>query len=64
MGKGTLEEQMCTSSGPGEHIDFIKPYVDAGFTTLYVYTAGPDQIVFLQGVGKNVLPRMREQFGN
>jgi coenzyme F420-dependent glucose-6-phosphate dehydrogenase len=59
VGKGTLEEKMCISTDPDGYIDFIKPYVDAGFTHMYFHTAGPDRKEFLQGFGKNVLPRMR-----
>jgi coenzyme F420-dependent glucose-6-phosphate dehydrogenase len=47
------------SSDAGEHVERIRPYVDAGFTHLIFHAPGPDQRRFLELYGRDVLPRLR-----
>jgi coenzyme F420-dependent glucose-6-phosphate dehydrogenase len=51
------------STDPDEHIERIKPYIDLGFTHLTFHAPGPDQERFLRLYSKEVLPRLRSQFG-
>jgi coenzyme F420-dependent glucose-6-phosphate dehydrogenase len=47
------------SSDAAEHVDRIRPYLDAGFTHLIFHAPGPDQRRFLELYGREVLPRLR-----
>mgnify|MGYP005837795419 CR=1 FL=1 len=59
VGSDTLMEKACISGDPEDHIKFIKKYVDLGFTHIFVNSAGPDQMGFIKGYGKDVLPAIR-----
>ena len=48
------------SSDAGEHVERIRPYLDAGFTHLVFHAPGPDQRRFLELYGREVLPRLRD----
>jgi len=51
------------STDPDEHIERIRPYIELGFRHLVFHAPGPDQERFLRLYSKEVLPRLREQFG-
>ena len=51
------------SDDPDEHIERIQPYIDLGFTHLVFHAPGPDQERFLRLYAKEILPRLRKQFG-
>ncbi len=51
------------SSDPDEHIERIRPYIELGFTHLVFHAPGPDQERFLRLYAREVLPRLRKQFG-
>jgi coenzyme F420-dependent glucose-6-phosphate dehydrogenase len=51
------------SSDPDEHVARIQPYVELGFRHLVFHAPGPDQARFLELYAREVLPRLRAQFG-
>ncbi len=51
------------SNDPDEHIERIAPYIELGFTHLVFHAPGPDQERFLRLYAKEILPRLRIQFG-
>lgn len=51
------------STDPEEHIARIEPYIKLGFTHLVFHAPGPDQERFLRLYAKEVMPRLRKQFG-
>lgn len=51
------------SDDPDEHIERITPYIGLGFTHLVFHAPGPDQERFLRLYAKEILPRLRKQFG-
>ena len=51
------------SNDPDEHIERIAPYIKLGFTHLVFHAPGPDQERFLRLYSKEILPRLRKQFG-
>jgi len=61
VGPDTIKKQMVISTNPDEHVAFAQKYLDMGFTDLYFHTAGPDQRAFLEGYGREVLPRLRQR---
>jgi coenzyme F420-dependent glucose-6-phosphate dehydrogenase len=60
VGPDTIKKSACMSENPEDHIDFIKKYIDTGFTHIYFHSAAPDQEAFLKAYGKDVLPTLRE----
>lgn len=59
VGNDTVEEKMCISANAKDHVDYLKQYIDLGFTDIYVHYAGPDQKKFLREYGKDLLPQIR-----
>ncbi len=51
------------STDPEEHIERIAPYIELGFSHLVFHAPGSDQERFLRLYSKEVLPRLRRQFG-
>jgi coenzyme F420-dependent glucose-6-phosphate dehydrogenase len=51
------------STDPDEHVARIRPYVALGFRHLVVHAPGPDQARFLRLYAREVLPRLRGEFG-
>ena len=51
------------SDDADEHIELIRPYIELGFTHLVFHAPGPDQERFLRSYAKDILPRLRKQFG-
>ncbi len=61
VGKDTLLKKLCISGNPDDHVKFVQPYIDMGFTHLYFHSAGPDQRDFIIGYGRDVLPRIKQR---
>ena len=51
------------SSDADEHVEQISPYIELGFTHLIFHAPGEDQSRFLQLYSKEILPRLRNQWG-
>ncbi len=52
------------SDDPDEVVELIAPYVELGFSHLVFHGPGDDQERFLRGFCDDVLPRLRERFGD
>jgi coenzyme F420-dependent glucose-6-phosphate dehydrogenase len=61
VGSDTIEKKLCISVNPDDHVRFAQRYIDLGFDHLIFHSAGPDQHAFLEGYGRDVLPRIRQQ---
>ncbi len=51
------------SNDPDEHIEQIRPYIELGFTHLIFHAPGDDQARFLHLYAKEILPRLRQRWG-
>ena len=51
------------SNDPDEHVQQIRPYIELGFTHLIFHAPGEDQSRFLHLYSKEILPRLRNQWG-
>jgi coenzyme F420-dependent glucose-6-phosphate dehydrogenase len=60
VGSDTIRESCCISTDPEDHIKFARRYTDLGFDQLFFHSAGPDQRAFIDGYGRDVLPKMRQ----
>ena len=54
--------RFIVSDDPDDCVERIAPYVGLGFTHLVFHAPGADQERFLDLFGRDVLPRLREQF--
>ena len=61
VGSDTIKQSVCISADPEDHIRLAQKYIDLGFDHLFFHSAGPDQRAFLEGYGRDVLPRLRRQ---
>jgi coenzyme F420-dependent glucose-6-phosphate dehydrogenase len=52
------------SNDPDEHLEQLRPYLDLGFRHLVFHHPGEDQSGFLALYGKEILPRLRKQWGD
>ena len=52
------------SSDPDEHVERIGEYVGMGFTHLVLHMPGPDQERAITLYAKDILPRLRNRFGD
>jgi coenzyme F420-dependent glucose-6-phosphate dehydrogenase len=52
------------SNDPEEHLEQLRPYVELGFDHLVFHSPGNDQSRFLKLYGSQILPRIRERWGN
>ncbi len=59
VGSETIRQAVCISADPEKHVEFARRYIDMGFDHLIFHSAGPEQREFLEGYGKEVLPRLR-----
>ncbi len=59
VGTDAIRQKMLISANPDEHVRLIQQYIDLGFDELYFHSPGPDQRAFLEGYGRDVLPRLR-----
>ncbi|KKG07424.1 TIGR03557 family F420-dependent LLM class oxidoreductase [Methanosarcina mazei] len=60
VGRDTIQKSVCISGDPEKHIEYVKKYIDAGFTHFYFHSAAGDQIDFLERYGKDVLPALKK----
>ncbi len=51
------------SNDPEEHIQQIRPYLELSFTHLIFHAPGDDQSRFIRLYAKEILPRLRQQWG-
>jgi coenzyme F420-dependent glucose-6-phosphate dehydrogenase len=51
------------SDDPDEHIEQLRPYLDLGFNHLVFHSPGDGQAEFLELYGKQILPRIRKEWG-
>jgi coenzyme F420-dependent glucose-6-phosphate dehydrogenase len=58
------EERFIVTTDPDEVVERTAPYVEAGFHELVFHGPGEDQHRFLELFSRDVLPRLRERFGN
>ncbi len=61
VGSDTIAQSACISDDPDEHVEFAQRYIDIGFDHLIFHSAGPDQRAFLEGYGRDVLPKLRQK---
>ncbi|MBO0781154.1 MAG: TIGR03557 family F420-dependent LLM class oxidoreductase [Ktedonobacteraceae bacterium] len=59
VGADIVKKTGCFSPNPDDHVKFAQQYVDLGFSCLVFHSPGPDQRAFLEGYGRDVLPRLR-----
>ena len=57
-------KRWIVSTDPDEHVERLSEMIDLGFTHLVFHAPGPDQIRFLDLYSSEVLPRLRERFGD
>jgi coenzyme F420-dependent glucose-6-phosphate dehydrogenase len=62
--EGVADRRWLVSSDPDEHIEQLKPYVELGFNHLVFHAPGNDQARFLQLYASQILPKIRERWGN
>ncbi len=62
--EGVAHRRWLVSSDPDEHIEQLRPYVELGFNHLVFHSPGNDQARFLQLYASQILPRIRERWGN
>ncbi len=60
-GIDTIKNRVCISRDPEVHAKFAQRFIDAGFNRVYFHCAGPDQIEFIEGYGRDVLPLVRDR---
>jgi coenzyme F420-dependent glucose-6-phosphate dehydrogenase len=60
VGSDTVIQSTCISADATDHVKFARRYIDLGFNHLFFHCAGPDQRAFLEGYGRDVLPRLRQ----
>ena len=59
VGPDSITKMACISNDPDEQVEFAQRYVELGFDHLIMHSAGPDQRAFIEGYGRDVLPRLR-----
>jgi coenzyme F420-dependent glucose-6-phosphate dehydrogenase len=59
VGADTIRQAACLSADPAEHVRMARRYLTLGFDHLIFHSAGPDQLAFIQGYGRDVLPKLR-----
>src|SRR5712692_3178280 len=63
VGPDTIKKSACISANPEDHVKFIQQYIDLGFNYLIFHSAGPNHRAFIEGYGRDVLPRLRSRVG-
>ncbi|AKB77839.1 5,10-methylenetetrahydromethanopterin reductase [Methanosarcina horonobensis HB-1 = JCM 15518] len=56
-----IRKSGCFSENPDKQIEFVKKFIDIGFTHVYVHSAASDQIAFIKAYGRDVLPALKEK---
>jgi coenzyme F420-dependent glucose-6-phosphate dehydrogenase len=51
------------SNDPDEHVEQLRPYIEAGFTHLVFHGPGNNQTRFINAYARDILPRLRERWG-
>jgi coenzyme F420-dependent glucose-6-phosphate dehydrogenase len=64
VGPDVVQQSVCISSDPEEHVKLARRYIDMGFDHLIFHAATTDQRSFLESYGRHVLPRLRERAGS
>jgi coenzyme F420-dependent glucose-6-phosphate dehydrogenase len=59
VGADAVKQSVCISANPEEHVKLAEKYIALGFDHLIFHSAGPDQKAFIEGYGRDVLPRLR-----
>jgi len=59
VGADAVKQSVCISADPEEHVKLAEKYIALGFDHLIFHSAGPDQKAFIEGYGRDVLPRLR-----
>jgi len=59
----TLEGHWFISGDPDAHVQLAEKYLQAGFTHLFFHSPGQQQREFIQFYGQQVLPRLRQKYG-
>ncbi len=59
VGADTIKQSACISADPAEHVEMAQRYIHLGFDHVIFHCGGPDQKAFLEGYGRDVLPRLR-----
>ncbi len=62
--EGVAHRRWLVSSDPDEHIEQLRPYVELGFNHLVFHAPGNDQARFLKLYASQILPRIRDRWGN
>jgi coenzyme F420-dependent glucose-6-phosphate dehydrogenase len=62
--ESVAHRRWLVSSDPDEHIEQLRPYVELGFNHLVFHAPGNDQARFLQLYASQILPKIRELWGN
>jgi len=62
--EGVAHRRWLVSSDPDEHLEQLRPYVELGFNHLVFHAPGNDQARFLRLYASQILPRIRERWGN
>ena len=57
-------KRWIVSTDPDEHVERLSEMIDLGITHLVFHAPGPDQIRFLDLYSSEVLPRLRDRFGD
>ena len=57
-------KRWIVSTDPDEHVERLSEMIDLGFTHLVFHAPGQDQIRFLDLYSSEVLPRLRDRFGD
>src|SRR6266566_798165 len=63
VGPDAIKKIACISANPEDHVKFIQPYIDLGFNYLIFHSADPNQRAFIEGYGRDILPRLRSRVG-
>ena len=56
-------KRWLVSNDPDEHIEQLRPYLELGFNHLVFHHPGEDQSRFIELYSKQILPRLRKEFG-
>lgn len=59
VGAETIKQSALISPDPREHVKMAQHYIELGFDHLIFHCAGPDQRVFIESYGQEVLPQLR-----
>jgi coenzyme F420-dependent glucose-6-phosphate dehydrogenase len=62
--EGVAHKRWLVSDNAEEHIEQLRPYVELGFNHLVFHAPGNDQARFVKLYGSQILPQIRERWGN